>query len=118
MFRMAIVPDQRHFPRLSTPNHRISTGGFRLRPKVHQAEVQAAVNAFCETCEAEPVDGETFGRTHKQVEKLAFYLNADQCQRVNHAYKAEMRRRLEAGGITLDQPPLRPHPDMDNTYFH
>ena len=28
---MAIVPDQRHFPRLSTPNHRISTGGFRLR---------------------------------------------------------------------------------------
>ena len=30
MFRMAIVPDQRHFPRLSTPNHRISTGGFRL----------------------------------------------------------------------------------------
>ncbi len=32
MFRMAIVPDQRHFPRLSTPNHRISTGGFRLSP--------------------------------------------------------------------------------------
>ena len=32
MFRMAIVPDQRHFPRLSTPNHRISTGGFRLTP--------------------------------------------------------------------------------------
>ena len=31
LFRMAIVPDQRHFPRLSTPNHRISTGGFRLR---------------------------------------------------------------------------------------
>ena len=69
-----------------------------LRPKLHQAEVQAAVNAFCETCEAEPVDGEMFALTHRRVEKLAFYLDADQCQRVNDAREAEMRRRLEAGG--------------------
>jgi len=89
-----------------------------LRPKLHQAEVQAAVNAFCETCEAEPVDGEMFALTHRRVEKLAFYLDADQCQRVNDAREAEMRRRLEAGGIAAHRPPLRPHPDMDNSYFH
>ena len=32
MFRMAIVPDQRHFPRLSNPNHRISTGAIQAKP--------------------------------------------------------------------------------------
>ena len=87
---------------------------------MHQAELQAAVKAFCETCESEPVDGEMLARTYRQVEKLAFYLSADQRQRVNDAYEAEMRRyrRLVAGGIAADRQPLRAHPDMDNSYFH
>ena len=61
-----------------------------------------------------------FARTYRQVEKLAFYLNADQHQRVNDAYKAEMRRyrRLVAGGIAAHRPPLRVRPDMANSYFH
>ena len=37
-----IVPDQRHFPRLSTPNHRISTGGFRLSGRSWRVAYRAA----------------------------------------------------------------------------
>ena len=89
-----------------------------LKPKVQRDEVEEAVHAFCETCETHPVDGEQFGRTYRQVENLAFYLNDDQCQRVNQAYENEMRRRLEDGGIAAHRPPLRPHPEMDESYFH
>ena len=49
-----------------------------LMPRVHRREVESAVSAFCLCCETEPVDGEEFGRTHRRVEDLRFYLNADQ----------------------------------------
>jgi hypothetical protein len=28
-----------------------------------------------------------------------------------------MRRRFEAGGISITEAPLRPHPDMNDSYF-
>ena len=90
-----------------------------LRPKVQGDEVEEAVRAFCETCKADPVDSEEIWRTHDQVKKLAFYLNDDQCQQVNHAYENEIRRRSEAGEWAEVSPaPLRPHPEMDKSYFH
>ena len=88
-----------------------------LMPKEHRHEVESAVSAFCLCCQTEPVDGEEFGRTHRRVEDLRFYLNADQCERVNACYEGEMRRRYEAGGLALSGPILKPHPDMDDSYF-
>ena len=89
-----------------------------LKPKVHRDQIEASVQAFCNACEADPHDGEQFTRTHDKVEKLAFYLNDNQCQRVNQAHEQEMRRRLEAGGIAAYRSPLRPNPEMDESYFH
>ena len=88
-----------------------------LMPKVHRHEVESAVSAFRSCCQAEPVDGEEFGRTHRRIEELRFYLNADQCERVNACYSGEMRRRYVAGGLALSGPTLEPHPDMDDSYF-
>ncbi len=88
-----------------------------LMPKVHRHKVESAVSAFCSCSQTEPVDGEEFGRTHRRVEELRFYLNADQCERVNARYEGEMRRRYEAGGLALSGPILKPHPDMDDSYF-
>lgn len=89
-----------------------------LEPKVQREEVEAAVREFCNACKVDPVDGEEFGRTHRRVIELAFYLDDDQCQRVNHAYENEMRHRLETRGIAVPRSPLRPHPDMGDSYFH
>jgi hypothetical protein len=89
----------------------------RLRPRIAKARVEAAVEAFCTSCENQPVDGEEFARTHQRVKALAFYLNETQCQRVNDCYENEMRRRFEAVGVSLSETPLRPHPDMDDSYF-
>lgn len=89
----------------------------QLRPRMHRDEVEEAVRAFSACCEATPVDGEEFVRTHDRVEKLAFYLDESQCNLVNELFESEMQRRLEAGGSRLGARPLRPHPDMDESYF-
>ncbi|MYA84923.1 MAG: hypothetical protein F4Y12_05000 [Acidimicrobiaceae bacterium] len=88
-----------------------------LRSRVHESEVDAAVEDFCATCSEDTVHGERFAAKHDRVLKLAFYLNEDQCQRVNDCYENEMRRRRERDEITVSSPPLRPHPDMDDSYF-
>ena len=101
----------------------ISDGGTidlvpNLKPRVHRDAVEAAVQAFCETCETDPVDSEQFSRTYDQVKKHAFYLDTDQCHRVNHAYQNEMQHRSKAGGWTEVSPALlKPHPDMNDSYF-
>ena len=63
------------------------------------------------------VNGEDFARTHDRVKALAFYLDDSQCQLVNDAYANEMRRRFEAGGISISEVPLRPHADMNDSHF-
>ena len=88
-----------------------------LMPKVHRSEVEAAVDDFCAACLEDPVDGERFALTHERVRKLAFYLDEEQCQRVNDDYANEMRRRREAGENTASSSPLRQHPDMDASHF-
>jgi hypothetical protein len=89
----------------------------QLRPRVRRAEVEAAVAAFCASSEKDPMDAEEFVRTHQRVMTLAFYLDDAQCRRVSDCYETEMRRRSEAAGIAFSEAPLRPHPDMDESYF-
>ena len=89
-----------------------------LKPRKHRQEVEGAVNDFLASCHADPVDGEEFARTHQRVTELAFYLNEDQCRRINGAYEKEMRRRIKEGGIAAYSIPLRPHQDMDDSYFY
>lgn len=89
----------------------------KLQPRVARNDVEAAVGEFCARCADNPVNGEEFARTHDRVKALAFYLNDNQCQLVNDAYTNEMRRRFEAGGISITEVPLRPHADMNDSYF-
>ena len=87
-----------------------------LRQQVHRDEVEAAVTALCAMSKAN-VDYEEFSRRHRRVEKLAFYLSAEQCEQVNECLKNETRRRLEEGGFAAYGRPFRPAPDMDDSYL-
>ena len=89
-----------------------------LKPRVHRYRVEQAVADFCAICNTDPVDGEKFAQASDMVEELAFYLNQDQCNRFNECYKKEMDNRLESGNIAIIPTPLRPHPDMDDSYFY
>ena len=90
----------------------------RLMPRVHRREeVAEAVDAFCECCHTTPIDGEEFGRLYDKVKRLAFYLNDEQCHRVNEKHEQEMDRRFESGGIKITGRNLQPDPRMNESYF-
>ena len=89
----------------------------KLMPRVSRQEVEDAVQVFCEYSGAEGNDGEEWARRNRRVEGLSFYLNEQQCDRVNEAYEKEMDSRLESRGIKLSRERLKPNPDMDDSYF-
>ena len=88
-----------------------------LMPRVWRQEVEDTVRAFCEYSGVEGNDGEEWARRDRAVERLAFYLNQEQCDRVNEAYEKEMASRLEGGGVSLTRERLQPDPEsLYDTY--
>ena len=88
-----------------------------LMPRVSRQTVQDVVQAFCEYSGIEGNDGEEWASWNRQVEALSFYLNQEQCDRVNEAYEKEMDARFASGWLKLSRKPLQPHPDMEDSYF-
>ena len=87
-----------------------------LMPRVRRQEVEDAVQAFCEYSGLEDNDGEEWARRDDNVETLRFYLNEEQCHRVNESYEQEMDRRLRSGGLRMFRT-LQPNPDVNDSYF-
>ena len=89
----------------------------RLLPRRHEEEVAATVDAFCEYCESTPIDSQEFERLYERVKRLAFYLNDEQCNKVNEKHEQEMERRSASGGIRITGRNLQPDPLMNESYF-
>ena len=89
----------------------------RLMPRKDKEEVAAAVDAFCEHCDSTPIDGEELERLYERVERFSFYLNDEQCHRVNEKHEQEMERRFASGGIRILGRNLQPDPRMNASYF-
>ena len=89
----------------------------RLMPRVHREEVAAAVDAFCEYCDSTPIDGEEFARLYERLERLTFYLNDEQCHRVNEKHEQEMERRFASGESIFTGRNLKPDPRMNESCF-
>ncbi len=88
-----------------------------LKPRVSRQEVEDAVREFCEYSGIEDNDGVEWARRNRRVKEFSFYLDEEQCNRVNEAYEKEKDSRLESGGIMMLREPLKPDPDMDDSYF-
>ena len=89
----------------------------RLMPRVDEGEVTAAVDAFCEYCDSPLVEAEEFERLYERIKRLAFYLDDEQCCRVNEKHEQEMERRTESGGVRITGRNLKPDPRMNASYF-
>ena len=89
----------------------------QLMPRVHRDEVEEVVRTFCAYCEADHVDGEEFGRLYRELERLVFYLNDEQCRRVNESHDKEMDRRRKSGWIVSMDRHIQPDPEMNGSYF-
>ena len=89
----------------------------QLMPRVYRGEVTRSVDAFCEYCESPSIDGREFEKLYEKVKTLEFYLNDEQCCRVNKNHEQEMERRLVSGGTRFIRRNLEPSPQMDDSYF-
>ena len=65
----------------------------QLRPRVWRQEVEYAVQAFCEYSGIEYKDGREWGERWDRVKGYQFYLNEEQCSRVNESHEREMDSR-------------------------
>lgn len=89
-----------------------------LMPQVWRYEVEYVVQAFCEYSGIEGNEGREWAERWDRVKDYQFYLDGEQCSRVNESYELEMDSRENSGGFRLiNKPVLQPHPDMNDTYF-
>ena len=89
-----------------------------LMPRVWRHEVEYAVQAFCEYSDIEYNKGREWSERWDRVKGYQFYLNEEQCSRVNESYEREMDSREESGAFRLiNNHRLQPHPEMNESYF-
>jgi len=87
-----------------------------LPPKVHRADVQAAVDSVV-AASVSPVDFEAFYRLDEKAKGFAFYLDQVQCDAVNSARERVEDYRWEVSNMRLGINPLVPDPAMEDNYF-
>ena len=89
----------------------------QLMPRVRREDVEETVQLYYENSGKEGSIPELWARLNDVVQHYAFYLNQDQCERVNRAYEAEWDLRFKHGNIRMTRKPLAPNPNMDDSYF-
>lgn len=88
-----------------------------LYRRVSRAEVEKSVSLL-EASVTDDTDFEVFFRHHDHIESLAFYLSADQCDRVNAARSSIEAQRGHHGNITgVSWQLISPQNLMDDSYF-
>lgn len=87
-----------------------------LRRRVGRASVERVV-CQVEAAAAGDPDYEVFFRHWNHLEVLAFYLNAQQCERANAARERLEDHRWSNSTMQIGWAPLTPDPEMDNSYL-
>jgi len=89
-----------------------------LRPRLRRAEIVEAMAALRAASSIEPVHPERFYKAFDHVKEIAFYLSRAECEEANRLCEEHWDRRRAAGAtIWLNEQPLGPHPDMNDTYL-
>ena len=88
-----------------------------LKPRIDGCVVEQAVSAFCSVCDSDRMDWRQYHRARSAVEKVEFYLNDEQCERLN----ASNRRVQYSGRSRRIQSALnhqfQPEVEMNDSYF-
>ena len=88
-----------------------------LKPRIDRRAVEQAVSAYCSVCDSDGMDWRQYHRTRSAVERVEFYLNDEQCERLNASngrveYSGRSRRLKSA----LSRQFL-PDAEMNDSYF-
>ena len=88
-----------------------------LKPRIDRHAVEQAVSAFCSVCDSDRMDWHQYHRTRSAVEKIEFYLNDEQCERLNDSNgRVEYNGRSPRLRLLLSHQFL-PDVEMNDSYF-
>ena len=85
-----------------------------LKRRIERALLEEIVVEFERTVDGDHLDGEPYSRARDLIDLHSFYLNQEQCARVNSVEEAIWEGR---GGLRLVRKPLEPSPEMNDSYF-
>lgn len=91
-----------------------------LRRRISRRELQDLIDNLrgeAEKAEVKNFDPEKFNSFYRQLERLTFYLSAEQCDVINDLYRGVENRPRDAYEIRIVRRDLQPHPDMNDGYF-
>lgn len=86
-----------------------------LRPRVRRQDVLDAMTVLEAAAASE--DRGQFSEAYDAVRRLGFYLSPEQCERVNELARIEHDRAMAPGGIAIVRRPIKPSPEMRDSYF-
>ena len=82
-----------------------------LRPRVKQSTIEKNV------AEIETATRDNYHQAINWLDRHRFYLNQEQCNRVNKAIERIQEETREVGGIMVKRAKFSPHPDLNDSYF-
>jgi hypothetical protein len=89
----------------------------RLHPRISRRTLEEAIERSRRLTSADEVDTELRADAFEQLEKLAFYLSAEQCELINRLEAEYQDHQLASGGFKIERKPFKPHPALDDSYF-
>jgi hypothetical protein len=87
-------------------------------PRIRRYQITQSLDALRKAAATEPLDAEAFYNAYRKVEANAFYLTPGQVAEVNTLMENHWQRRTGAGdSVRVIEKPLRPNPEMDDSFF-
>ncbi|MFJ6517858.1 hypothetical protein ACIQJ4_06250 [Streptomyces filamentosus] len=89
----------------------------RLHPRVSKDAVECVVSEYLEIASQRPPALRRIHRAWKRVEPYEFYLSDKQCEALNRARKDVQAWRMQNNHLCIEEPALKPHPEMSDDYW-
>ncbi|MFZ1528662.1 MAG: diadenylate cyclase [Ferruginibacter sp.] len=88
-----------------------------LRPQVKHSDILEAIKNFEEMSKAEKVERKYFNQAMTYFQNIAFYLTADECDKINSLRKQieEADKNIESVRIVYND--IRPNKEMNDSYY-
>lgn len=98
-----------------------SDGGIdilpKLMPRIRRQLVHERVSHFLSVAEADPLDIKSASQAYNKIKEVSFYLSDKQCDAVNKAHARLDKWRRANTSVWIIENDLKPHPDMDESYW-
>lgn len=88
-----------------------------LRPQIKHSEILDAIKEFEELSKEENVTRKNFNQAMTYFQNVAFYLTADECEKINSLRKQIETADKDIEGVRIVYDDIKPNKEMNDTYY-